>query len=170
MTADNDRYDAILGLRALRSFRDEPLPDSVIERLLEAARWTGSSKNRQNWSFIVVDGEQKERLAACGDFTDPMRDAPMALALVQEPDGYEFDTGRLAQNVMLAADALGVASCPITLHREKDAAKVLELPPGARCRYAIALGYPDDGAKPRRFGGRKPLDEVAYRNRHGEPW
>ncbi len=170
MTQSNDRYAAILNLRALRSFRDEPLPDAVVEKLLEAARWTGSSKNRQNWSFIVVEGEQKERLAACGDFTDPMRNSPVALALVQEPEGYEFDTGRLAQNVMLAADAIGLASCPITLHREQDAAAVLELPPDARCRYAIALGYPGDDAKPRRLGGRKPRAEVAYRNRHGEPW
>jgi nitroreductase len=71
---------------------------------------------------------------------------------------------------MLAADAIGVASCPITLHREEDAAVVLGLPDGARCRYAIAIGYPDDDARPRRFGGRKPLGEVSHRNRHGEPW
>ena len=58
-----DWYDQILGLRALRSYRDEPLPDVTIERLLEAARWTGSSKNLQKWSFVVVDGERRIRLA-----------------------------------------------------------------------------------------------------------
>ncbi len=166
----NDHYDRILGLRALRSYSNEPLPDVLIERLLEAARWTGSSKNLQNWSFVVVDGDQKERLAACGGFTDPLRDAPIAIALVEETDGYEFDTGRVAQNVMLAADTLGLASCPITLHRESDAGAVLGLPDGARCRYAIAIGYPAADATPRRFGGRKPMDAVAYRNRHGESW
>jgi nitroreductase len=167
---DNDLYSHILGLRALRSFRDDPLPEAVVEEILEAARWTGSSKNRQKWSFIVVDGEQKERLAGCGDFTDPLKAAPVAFALVQEPDGYEFDTGRVAQNVMLAASAIGVASVPITLHREQDAAVVLDLPSGARCRYAVALGYPTDDARPRRFGGRKALHEVAHRNRYGERW
>jgi len=165
-----DCYDQILALRAIRSFVDEPPPDAVIEQILEAARWTGSSKNRQNWSFVVLDGVSKDRLAECGDFANPIRNAPIALALVQERDGYEFDTGRVAQNVMLAADAIGVATCPITLHREEDAAAVLGLPQGARCRYAIALGYPDDDASPKRFGGRKPLDEVSHRNRHGEPW
>jgi len=167
---DRDLYRHILGLRALRSFRDEPLSDAVVGEILEAARWTGSSKNRQNWSFVVVDGEQKERLAGCGDFTDPVRAAPVVLALVQEAGGYEFDTGRVAQNVMLAAAALGVASVPITLHREEDAARVLGLPADARCRYAVALGYPTDDASPRRSGGRKPREEVAFRNRHGEPW
>ena len=164
----NKFYDRILGLRALRSFRTDPLTDADLERLLEAARWTGSSKNLQNWSFVVVDGDQKARLAECGNFTDPLRNAPVAIALVEEPGGYEFDTGRVAQNLMLAADAIGIASCPITLHREDAVATVLGLPENARCRYAVALGYPTDDAAPARFGGRKPMNEVAYRNRHGE--
>ena len=164
----NDTYDRILGLRALRSFRTDPLTDDDLERLLEAARWTGSSKNLQNWSFVVADGVQKEHLAECGNFTDPLRNAPVAIALVEEAGGYEFDTGRVAQNLMLAADAIGVASCPITLHRNEAVAAVLGLPGGARCRYAIAFGYPANDAAPARFGGRKPMNEVAYRNRHGE--
>ncbi len=166
----NDRYDQILNLRALRSYSDEPPADDLIEQLLEAARWTGSSKNLQNWSFVVVNGTQKERLSECGDFTDPLRAAPIALALVEEAGGYEFDTGRVAQNVMLAADALGLASCPITLHREADAGSILGLPDGTRCRYAVAIGYPADDAAPRNFGGRKSMSEVAYRNRHGDSW
>jgi nitroreductase len=164
----DDTYDRILRLRAIRSFLLDPPTDDELAKLLEAARWTGSSKNLQKWSFVVVDGDQKERLAACGNFTDPLRNAPVAIALVEEQGGYEFDTGRAAQNVMLAADAIGIATCPITLHRDGDAATVLGLPEGARCRYAIALGYPSDGAAPARFGGRKPMNEVAYRNRHGE--
>jgi nitroreductase len=164
----NDFYDRIIGLRALRSFRNDPLTDDDLDRLLEAARWTGSSKNLQNWSFVVVDGDQKERVAECGNFTDPMRNAPIAIALVEEAGGYEFDTGRVAQNLMLAADALGIASCPITLHREESVATVLDLPEGTRCRYAIALGYPGTDVAPARFGGRKQMNEIAYRNRHGE--
>lgn len=165
----NDFYDRIVGLRALRSYRHDPISDEDLTLLLEAARWTGSSKNQQNWSFVVVDGDQKERLAGCGDYTIPVSAAPVAIALVEEPGGYEFDTGRVAQNIMLAADAIGIASCPITLHRDGDVATVLGLPEGARCRYAIAVGYPSDEAAPRRFGGRKPLSEVAYHNRHGDP-
>ena len=163
-------YREILGLRAIRAYRDEPISADDLGAILEAARWTGSSKNRQRWSFIVVrDPDQKARLAACGDFTDPIRAAPATLALVQESSGSSFDIGRAAQNVMLAADAIGVASCPITLHRDADARAVLGLPAGARCRYAIALGYPAVDAAPARFGGRKPLGEVTFAERHGEP-
>ena len=160
-------YNAILRLRAIRQFEDRAVEVADLEALLEAARWTGSSKNRQNWSFVVVDDPvQKERLLDSGDFMTPVRNAPMAICLVQEPEGYEFDTGRLAQNIMLAADALGLATCPVTLHREDVAADVLGLPDDRRCRYAVAVGYPATGAEPGRMGGRKPIDELVHRNRY----
>jgi nitroreductase len=166
----SETYRDILGLRAVRAFTAEPLRADDAAKILEAARWTGSSKNRQLWSFVLVrDPEQKERLAACGQFTVPIRNAPAALALVQEDEGYEFDIGRVAQNVMLAAQAIGVASCPITLHREDQAHEVLGLPPGARCRYAIALGYPESSARPSTYSGRKALSELAHAESYGEP-
>ena len=164
----SDTYDDILRLRAIRDYRPDPMSEEDLHRILRAARATGSSKNRQNWSFIVVrDPDQIEALAATGSFTGPVRNAPLTIALVQEEAGYEFDTGRVAQNIMLAAAAIGVASCPITLHRDADAAEVLGLPEGRRCRYAIAMGYPAEGAGPRRMGGRKPLDDLVHHERYG---
>ncbi len=165
---DIQAFDRILKLRALRNYEKRPVSATHVDQLIEAARWTGSSKNRQNWSFIVVDDPQQQiALADAGDFTDPVRNAPLTVALVQEPEGYEFDTGRLAQNIMLAADALGIATCPITLHRDEIAAEVLGLPEGRRCRYAIAVGYPAESAEPAKFGGRKPVDEVRFHNSYG---
>jgi len=152
-----DCYHLILGLRALRDYRPEPLSDHHLEAILEAARWTGSSKNRQNWSFVVVtDRDRLQGLAEHGDFTQPVRDSAATIVLVQEPEGYEFDLGRAAQNIMLAAKTLGVASCPITLHRDDGARAFLGAPEGTVTRFAVALGYPAEGAAPRRFGGRKP--------------
>lgn len=143
-----------------------------MHAILDAARWTGSSKNRQLWSFVVIDDPaQIEAFASAGSFTGPVRAAPLTIALVQEPEGYEFDTGRLAQNIMLAADALGVASCPVTLHDEQRAGEVLGLPEGARCRYAVALGYPAPGEhRPAVAGGRKPLDTLTHGNTYGSPF
>jgi nitroreductase len=163
-----DTYDEVLGLRAIREYRDEPLSTEDLTAILEAARWTGSSKNGQDWAFVVVDDPgQQERLAATGSFTTPVRNAPVTIALVDESKGYEFDIGRAAQNIMLAAQALGVASCPVTLHREDEAASVLDLPAGSRCRYAVALGYPAEDAAPATWGGRRPLDELVHSNRYG---
>jgi nitroreductase len=164
----SDTYEDILRLRAKRVYQDRPVDPEDMMRILEAARWTGSSKNSQNWAFVVVtDPEQKERLASAGQFTRPIANAPATIAIVEEPGGYEFDSGRVAQNIMLAADAIGVATCPITLHRDTLAAEVLGLPAGARCRYAIALGYPSPEQPPSNYGGRKPLEDLVHRDRYG---
>ena len=152
----SDTYDFILKLRAIRQYTDEPVSKEDLEKILEAARWTGSSKNTQNWAFLVfTDRDQLDRLAEGGSFTDPIRNATAAIVLVQEADGYEFDIGRAAQNIMLAAKAIGVASCPITLHKRDVVNSFLDLEEGQVARYAVSLGYPSDDAAPARFGGRK---------------
>jgi nitroreductase len=166
---DTSTYRTIKGLRAVRHYESRPLDPADLAAILEAGRWTGSSKNVQGWIFVVVEQpEARERLATAGDYTDPIRRAAAAVALVKTVAGNDFDIGRAAQNVMLAADARGVASCPITLHHDDVARRVLELTDGQECRYAIALGYPDRAAdaaaraqrRAAGAGGRKPADEV----------
>ena len=155
-----DSYDFIVKLRAIRDFKPDPLSDEDLGAILEAARWTGSSKNRQDWSFLVVTGDRLQGLAEHGDFTDPVRDSAATIVLVQEQGGNMFDIGRAAQNIMLAAKTIGVASCPITLHRSGQAREFLGAPDGTETRYAVALGYPAAGASPRQYGGRKPAETV----------
>lgn len=171
-----DGYELVRGLRAVRHFTPAPVSPAHRRAILEAARWTGSSKNRQNWAFVTFDDpEARAELATAGSFTDPIRNATWAVALVRTPGGEDFDIGRVAQNMMLAASALGVASCPVTLHREERARAVLGLDADHHCRYAIAFGYPDRAAdvaarRERRaqgWGGRKPADEVVFRRRMG---
>lgn len=156
-----DNYEFVVGLRAIRDYRPEPLHTDDLGAILEAGRWTGSSKNRQSWTFVAItDRDRLKLLAKCGSFTQPIRDSAATIVLVQERNGNEFDIGRAAQNMMLAARALGVASCPITLHKDADARELLAAPKDTITRYAVALGYPADDASPRKFGGRKPVEEV----------
>jgi nitroreductase len=165
-----NNYAFVAGLRAIRTYEDKPISPEHLRAILEAARWTGSSKNQQKWAFVVVsDREQLERVAACGRFTDPVRDSAATIVLVEESGGNEFDSGRAAQNIMLAARALGVASCPITLHDRDQAAQVLELGEGRSCHYAVALGYPTEGAEPATLGGRKPLSDLVHSETYGTP-
>jgi len=162
----SDNYDLIVKLRAIRDFESDPLSDDDLAAILEAARWTGSSKNRQDWSFIVVTGDRLQGLAEHGDFTDPVRGSVATIVLVKEEGGNMFDIGRAAQNIMLAAKAIGVASCPITLHRSAEAREFLGAPEGTVTGYAVALGYAAASASPRRFGGRKPADAVVRFDRY----
>ena len=157
----NDTYNFVIKLRAIRDYKTDQLTDEDLDSILEAGRWTGSSKNRQDWSFIAItDHERLEGLAKFGDFTQPVRDSVATIVLVQEDGGNMFDIGRAAQNIMLAAKAIGVASCPITLHRSNQAQDYLGTSPGAIVRYAVSLGYPTENAQPRRFDGRKTSSEV----------
>ncbi|MDJ0496340.1 MAG: nitroreductase family protein [Acidimicrobiia bacterium] len=161
-------YDFVLGLRAIRGYGEQPVSSEHMTAILEAARWTGSAKNRQDWAFVVVtEREQLERVATCGHYTDPVRNSAATIVIVEEPGGYEFDSGRVAQNIMLAAKALGVASCPITLHHSDRVSEVLHLAEGRSCRYAVALGYPLPGAEPAVLGGRKPLADLVHWQTYG---
>ena len=159
----SDFYNFVVNLRAIRDYKEEPLSDEHLDAILEAARWTGSSKNLQNWSFVVVqDEEQLSRVADCALYSDPLRASAATIVIVNEPGGYEFDSGRVAQNMMLAAAALGVASCPITLHQDRDVADLLGLGADQSCRYAVAFGYPTATAAPKNKGGRKPIGELVH--------
>lgn len=167
-----DPYSLITGLRVVRSYLPDPIPDDVVHKILDVGRWAGSSKNTQRWAFVVLrDEASRLDLAKCGNFTVPLQRATLGVALVKLPEGYDFDIGRAAQNMMLAAAALGVGSCPITLHDEACAKRTLGVPEDHGCRYAIAFGYPDMEAerqlRARRTlpGGRKPFDEVVHEGR-----
>ncbi len=166
-----DVYEAVKGLRVVRNFEDRQISEEHLDAILEAGRWTGSSKNRQNWAIIVVqDPGQLERLAECGDFTTPLRNAPTTLVPVRLPEGYDWDLGRLSQNMMLAAAALGVGSCPVTFHREDDAKAVLGVADDHGARFGITLGYPEPvaeraGRERSPLSGRKPLGAMIYRDR-----
>jgi nitroreductase len=163
----NDTYDFIIKLRAIRDYQDGALTTEDLGAILEAGRWTGSSKNNQDWSFVAVtDPERLQGLARFGDFTQPVRDSVATIVLIQEKGGNMFDIGRAAQNMMLAAKSVGVASCPITLHRSDEAKEFLGTPDGSVTRYAISLGYPTENAKARDFGGRKTADSVIKTDRY----
>jgi len=169
-------YTHVLGLRVVRRFLPKPLPSEEVAAILEAGRWTGSSKNRQAWAFIALDDRRDlDSLATAGHFTTPLSEAALAVAVVRPPGGNDFDLGRAAQNMMLAAAARGVGSCPVTLHEADRAANVLGLPNGHSCRWAIAFGFPDVTAEAEQrrssrahgFSGRRPLEEMVSHNRYG---
>ena len=102
-SSNPDAYLNVLKLRVVRQFQDKPISDPHLHAILEAGRWTGTSKNRQAWSIVVItDPEQKSRIATCGDFTDPIRrsssgDSSRArargLRVRHWPTGPELDAG-----------------------------------------------------------------------------
>jgi nitroreductase len=138
-------YKTIISLRSIRQFQDRPIPDDALHRILQAGRMSGSSKNTQPWTFVVIrEAETRRALSRCGDYASHLAGAPLAIALVFDPQFYrgEFDSGRAAQNMMLAAWSDGIGSCIASMHREDDAKAALGVPQAFRLEHVISFGYP----------------------------
>lgn len=174
-----DAYRAIVTKRDTRDFAERPLPREVLQRILQAGRMAGSAKNAQPVRFVVLESfEQRARLAECGRFTPHVVSCAVAIAIVLEPEDGDpekpfaifrgpFDAGRAAQNMMVAAWAEGIASCPASMHDEACAADVLALPPGHVVANVIAFGFPADDAVLGRGQPRLPLDTYVHHERWG---
>jgi nitroreductase len=170
-----DTWTAIDTTRAVRKFADRPLAPEHLERILDAGRRSGSSKNQQRWDFVVcTDRAHLTELAGVGEYAGHVAGAAAAVALVtpdprtaEAPLSVMWDLGRAAQNMTLAAWELGIGSCPATVYRQDLVKELLGLPDGHWCEFILSFGYPADPEAltwPKRKG-RKPLDEVVHRER-----
>ena len=161
-----DAYTNIRTKRDSRAYAARPVPEESLRRILQAGRMAGSSKNTQPWRFVVLrDPERKAAVAACGQFAGHVPSAPLAIAVVLTSGGGEFDAGRAAQNMMLAAWAEGITSGPVAMHDRECAARELGLPEGHRVAIVISFGYPESEASLHRGVARAPLSELVHEER-----
>ena len=163
-----DAYRAVVDKRDQRVFLPTPIPEESLRRILQAARMTGSSKNAEpNRLVIVRDRDRLKALAALSPSAKFFSYAA-AVIVIAQTERHEFDAGRCAQNMMVAAWNDGIGSCPAHLP-EAAVAKLLGIPPELHLNREIAFGYvdPQRAAAPKSVARRrKPLDEIV----HWETW
>jgi nitroreductase len=150
-----DVYLAIASKREVRSFADRQVAAETLERILQAGRVAGSAMNRQAWRFLVVESSEA-RAAVAETVYAPgnLIRAPLAAAIiVRGGSTADFDAGRAAQNVMLAAANEGVASTPNGVADRERFARVVGLGEGERPAIVLSFGYP---ARPLRAEQRSP--------------
>lgn len=161
-------------VRQTRDFRPDPVSEEALRDILDVARWTGSASNRQPWTFIVVtDPATKRAMAELATNTPHIGVAPVVVCVALEPRGPEsdnFDEGRLAERIMIAAAAHGLAAGIGRARGDAQAGigALLGVPGDRVVRTMVSLGYATDaGAAPKtpRGQARKPLDEVVRRER-----
>ena len=175
-TENVQEYIALLrGLRAVRHFRAEPIPEPVVADILTVARWSGSAKNSQPWEFIVIhDRDTLMALATLDGFVKHLAGAQAAIVLVMAGENAEWETydeGRLSERIGLAAAAHGLGSCIGWFAGDgRSAAKqLLGIPEKRLVRTAISLGYLDAAAqraRPKPAQARKPLSELVHDERY----
>jgi nitroreductase len=143
-----DTYLAIVGKREVRTYLNKPVPDAILTQILEAGRASGSSRNRQPWKFVVItDRSRLAQLSTCVSRPTNLTGCAAAIVVALTNPHSAFDGGRTAQNMMLAAWALGVGTCPNTPTDEAAVKKLLGLPEGMVIPTILSLGYPAPGER-----------------------
>ena len=185
-------FQNILTRRSVRSYQNRPVPREVLEAVLNAGLWAPSASNRQTWHFTVITDPKtideinergKQWMANSGSESHMKRagdpnfhiffHAPCLLLVSyrKEPEWNsnwgEVDTALAAQNIMLAAHAMGLGSCYIGwltpwLKSEEGSAllKKLGIEEPLHPFHFITLGYPTETEN--RQGPKRRENTVVY--------
>jgi len=166
-----DVFEAVRTLLAVRSYRDTPIPDDVVRRIVEAGRLTASGMNSQPWHFIVVrDRDALRRLGEVAPSGPYVAEAPLAIVVAIDKTRFAVsDASRAIQSMLLTAWADGVGSNWVGFGGLEKVNALLDIPVKLEVLAILALGYPIR-AIGRGKKQRKPLREVAHRERFGRPF
>jgi len=170
--------ETIRTVRQARLYRPDPVPDEVVEQLLELARWTGSSRNTQPWRFVVItDKEQLRKISQLRPPINWVADAPLAIGIVlngENEASEAHDEGRVTERLLIGARVLGLGGGIAWFGDEAQQAegeRILGVPEGMTARGVVAIGYPTttkDHRPTRAVPGRKPLAEIVSYDRYGQ--
>ena len=165
-----DAYEAIVTKRDTREYEAQPVSEEHLRRIVQAGRMAGSSKDEQPIRLLILT-EQSDRdaIATCGDFAEHVPRSPLVVVVVRMGDSRPFDAGRVAQNMMVAAHADGIASCPVGIQHDDCAREVLGLPADATVAMAVTFGYPPGGRIEGRGNRRIGLETFVRRGRWDGP-
>jgi nitroreductase len=175
-----------------RSFASRPIPDEVLETILDAGRWAASSYNEQPWRFIVAKKENTEAfqkmLSVLLPFNQAWAKNASVLVLTVARSNFSHnetrnayamhDAGAALAYMMLQAAESGLQAHGMAGFDQEKAREVFNIPPEFQIGAVAAFGYPDsaeklsdDQLKQRELAPRtrKPLSEIAFNGRWGEP-
>jgi nitroreductase len=159
-----ETYLAIASRREVRQYADRPVPEELRNRILDAGRGAGSSVNRQQWRFVLIEARDVlDRVAELVYAPSNLHGADFAIAVAVYGKGpTHFDAGRAAQNMMLAAWDAGVGSCPNGMPDREPVRQALGLDEGEEVVTILSLGYP---ARPIDATRHTPEEWIARANR-----
>ncbi|MCK4316045.1 MAG: nitroreductase family protein, partial [Anaerolineae bacterium] len=161
--------------RSIRRYRPDPVPDEMIEQLLEAGRWAPSASNRQPWTFIVVQDEAiRQQVAQHAAYYvirwAHVEEAPLLIVLCGGTRNRIYrqflheDIGLAGSQIMLQAKALGLGTCWIGGLDRKAIAGILKVPDHVEIVGLLTVGFPAENPDPR---PRKPLAEIVHYDVYG---
>jgi nitroreductase len=166
-----DTFEAVRTMLAVRRYLDRAVPETIVQRIVEAGRLMGSAMNLQPWQFIVVqDRDTLRRLGALARSGPYVAEAPLAIVVAVDRTGYAVsDASRAIHSMMLTAWSEGLGSNWVGFGGLEKVNALLGIPRELDVLAILPFGYPAD-----RIGRgkkkRKPLRSVAHRERYGQPF
>ena len=165
-------FDAVRTVLAVRRYSARRPPADLVRRVVEAGRLSASATNSQPWHFIVI--EERATIDQIGGIMDTGQyatGASLAIAVMIEKDRRiaVSDGSRAIQNMILTAWSEGLGSNWIGFGRMPAIEKVLGVPETHQGLAVLAFGYPAESIG-RGRKDRKPLGEIASRERYGTPF
>jgi nitroreductase len=161
--------DTLLNHRSIRKYKPDPIPEAVLEKILEAGTRASTTGNMQVYSMIVTtDRALKKELAPCHFNQTMVTEAPVVITFCADfnrfnqwcrlrgaDPGYDnflsfftaaIDALLAAQNVCVAAEDadLGICYLGTTTYMAAEIIRVLELPGGVVPVTTVTIGYPDE--------------------------
>lgn len=164
-----DVFEAISKRRSIRRYKDTPVEEDKLGKILEAARIAPSAANRQEWKFLVVqDKETREKLIDAANGQKFVGEAPVTIVAISTeserimPCGqpaYTVDLSIAVSFMILEATELGLGTCWLGAYKEDEVKKILDIPEEVRVPTMFTLGYADENPGPR---PRKDLNEILW--------
>lgn len=187
-----DLLEAIISRRSIRRYQQRPVALEALLKLTDAGRLAATGGNRQPWEFIIVhQKELVETLFPClawlaGDGHPPAGMEPVAYMVIlgdpQRSAHYQLDCAAAAQNILVAAQVLGLGSCWLGSVDWRTVRQLLNIPDHLEGFGVVSLGYPaqkvvieagmDDRLPKRDEQGvlhlsKRSREELVHLNRYG---
>ena len=170
---ENEVINNIMARRSVRQYLNKPVEHDKLAAVVRAGINAPSGMNRQPWIIRVVENqeliaqvtevykqENPDQVARDPNFKNMFRNAPNLICVcTPAKGGGELDAGLLGENMMLAAQSLGLGTCclggPVRFLLANEKCRFflerLDIPEDYKLNYIIAIGYPDEqpAVKPR---------------------
>jgi len=166
METDLDIIEIIKGRRSVRKFMAAPVPDELIERVLEAGRWAPSGLNNQPWRFAVItDAGIRNEISTLTHYSKIVLSSQVLIAVFLDTEkSYHREkdiqaTGACLQNMLLEIHSLGLGAVWLgeIIKSSEQIRRLLGLGRELELMAVVALGHPDEKLKSVK---RKALDEL----------
>jgi len=163
-----DTQKTILTKLDVRQYDTKKVPAEIKQKVLEAARATGTGINKQHWKFVLVQDKEAIKTLA-GDSTSGswVAGANFAVIVLTDPTlGFHLlDTGRAVQDMQLAAWDQGVISGIYTGFKEEKMRKDFSIPSNLKPSAVVGFGYPTKKIIGKK--NRMPLSDLAFVDKFG---